>query len=67
MLTNTMSSFEEENAQTQSNVWSYRIYLYLHDYKLAIELGRNGHNDKNIDYEVKKRKAIKKRTWLQVS
>ena len=53
--------------QTQWNVLSYRIYLYLHDYMFAIELGRNGHNDRGIDYKVKKQKAIKKRTWLQVS
>ena len=37
---------------------SYRIDLYFHDYKLAIEIHRNGHRDRNTDYEIKKRKAI---------
>ena len=52
-----MSSFEGENMQTQYNVLIYRIDLYFHDYKLAIEIGENGHSDKNIDHEIKRRKA----------
>ena len=38
VLTKIMSSFEGENMQTQYNVLSYRIDLYFHDYKLAIEI-----------------------------
>ena len=53
-----MSSFEEENIQTQNNVLNYRIDLYFHDHKLAIETDENGHSDRNIDYEIKKQKAI---------
>ena len=34
-------------------VLSYRIDLYFHDYKLAIEIGENGHSDRNIDYKIK--------------
>ena len=37
---------------------SYRIDLYFHDYKLAIEADENGHRNKNIDYEIKRQKAI---------
>ena len=48
-----MSSFGGENMQTQYNVLGYRIELYFHDYKLAIETDENGHNDRNIDYEIK--------------
>ena len=52
------SSFEEENMQTQYNVLGYRIDLYYHDYKLAIEIDNNGHSNRNIDYEIKRQKAI---------
>ena len=43
-----MSSFEGENMLTQCNVSSYRIHLYFHGYKLAIEIDENGHSDRNI-------------------
>ena len=33
-----MRSFEGENMQTQYNILSYRIDLYFHDYKFAIEM-----------------------------
>ena len=36
---------------------SYRIDLYFHDYKLAIETDENGHNDRNIHYEIRRQKA----------
>ena len=52
------SSFEEENMQTQYNVLGYTIDLYYHDYKLAIEIDSNGHSNRNIDYEIKRQKAI---------
>ena len=32
----------------------YRIDLYFHYYKLAIEIDENGHSDRNIEYEIKK-------------
>ena len=38
VLTRIMSSFEGGNMQTQFKVLSYRIELYFHDYKLAIEI-----------------------------
>ena len=37
---------------------SYRIDLYLPDCRLAIEIYENDHNDNNIDYEIKRQKAI---------
>ena len=48
MLARTMSSFELENMQTQY-VLGYRIDLYFHDYKLAVENDENGHSSRNID------------------
>ena len=42
-LIKIMSQFEGENMQTQYNVLSYGIDLYLHDYKLAKEIDENEH------------------------
>ena len=44
--------------QTRYSVLGYRIDLYFHDYKLAIEIDKNGHSNRNIGYEIKRQKAI---------
>ena len=49
MLTRIMNSFEEENMQTQSNVLANKIDSYFHDYKLAIEINKNGDSDRSIE------------------
>ena len=49
VLMKIMGSFEGENMETQYNVLSYRIDLYFHNYKLAIETDENRHSDRNID------------------
>ena len=38
----------------------YRIDLYFHDYKLTIDINGNGNgcSDRNIDFEIKRQKAI---------
>ena len=37
----------------------YRIDIYFRDYKFAIEIGENGHSNRNIiDNEIKQQKAI---------
>ena len=54
-----MSSFEGEKMQTQHNVLRYRIDLQFHDYEPAIETDDNGHSSRNIDYKIKRKKAIK--------
>ena len=46
--------------QTQYSVLGYKIDLYFHEYKLAIEVDELGHNDRNIDYEIQRQKAIEK-------
>ena len=53
-----MSSSERENMQTQYNVLGYRTDLCFHGYKLAIEIDENGHSDRNLEYEIKRQKAI---------
>ena len=38
IINSIKASFEGENIQTQYSVLGYRIDLYFHEYKLAIEL-----------------------------
>ena len=56
LLTKIMISFERQNMQTQQSLPSYRIELYFHDYKVAIEIDENGHSDRKIDYKIKDKK-----------
>ena len=58
LLTKIMSSFKGGNMKTQNNVLSYTIDLYFHDYKLPIEIYKNGHSNRNIDNEIRRQKAI---------
>ena len=59
VLKSVMDVFEGENMQTQYIVLGYRIDLYFHDYKLAVD-DENGHKDRNIDHEIQRQKAIEK-------
>ena len=49
-------AFEGERMQTQYSVLNYRIDLYFHKYKLAIEVDELGHNHRNIDHEIQRQK-----------
>ena len=53
-------AFEGEDMQTQYTVLNYRIDLYFHKYKLAIEVDELGHNDRNIDYEIQRQQALER-------
>ena len=64
MLESIKDTFEGENMQTQHSILEYKIDLYFHEYKLAIEIDELGHNDRNIDYEIQR--AIEKKTWLSI-
>ena len=44
--------------EAQYVVLGYRIDLYFHEYKPAIEIDKNGHSDRTIDYEIKRQKVI---------
>ena len=46
--------------QTQYSVLGYRIDLYFHDYKLALEVDEKGHKDRDINYEIERQKSIEK-------
>ena len=43
--------------QTQYSVLGYRIDLYFHEYKLAIEVDELGH-DRNINHEIQRQRAL---------
>ena len=60
VLKSVMDAFEGENMQTQYSDLGYRIDLYFHDYKLAVEVDEKGHKDRNIDHEIKRQKALEK-------
>ena len=53
-----METFEGENMETQCSVLTYRVYLYFHDYKLAIEIDEKGHKDRNEDDKKQRQKEI---------
>ena len=48
VLTKTTISFSVEKLQKHDSLWGYRIDLYFHDYKLAIEIDENDHDNRNI-------------------
>ena len=60
VINSIKDAFEGENMQTQYSVLSYRIDLYFHKYKLAIEVDELGHNDRNIDYEIQRQQALER-------
>ena len=50
--------------QRQYSVLGYKIDLYLNDYKLAIKAEENVHIYRNIDYEIKRQKAVEQELGL---
>ena len=60
VLKSIMGAFEGENLETQYCILTYRIDLYFHEYRLAIETDEKEHRDGSIDYEIKRQKAIEK-------
>ena len=57
-LTKVKRSFDTGNIQTEYNVLGYRIELYLHYYKHALEIDENGHSDRHVDYKIKRQKGL---------
>ena len=60
MINSIKDIFEGEKIQTQYSVLGYRINLYFHEYKLAIEVHELGHTNRNINNEIERQKALKK-------
>ena len=60
VLKSIKDAFEVEDMQTQYSVSGYRIDLYSHIHKLAIEVDELGHADINPGNEIKSQKALEK-------
>ena len=46
--------------QAQYRIFGYRIDLYFHKYKLAIDVDELGHADRNINDEVERQRALER-------
>ena len=46
--------------QTKYTVIGYRIDLYFHKHKLAIEVDELGHADRNLNNEIERQKALER-------
>ena len=60
VINSIKDAFEGEDMQTQYTVIGYRIDLYFHKYKLAIEVDELGQNDRNDDYERQRQQALER-------
>ena len=60
VINSMKDAFEGENMQSQYTVLGYRIDLYFHKYKLAIEIDEFGHDDRNIDYKIERQRALER-------
>ena len=60
ILSKIVTLVAAEEIILQYNLLGYRIDSYFPKYKLAIEFDEQGRNDRDIDYEIERQKAIKK-------
>ena len=60
ILSKIETLFSAEEIILQHNVSSYRTDAYFPKHKLAIEVDEQGHNDRDIDYEIRRQKALEK-------
>ena len=60
IINSIKDTFEGENIQTQYSVLGYRIDLYFHEYKVAIEVDELEHTNRNINNEIERQKALEK-------
>ena len=60
ILSKVVTIFAVEEIILQRNVLGCRTDAYFPKYELAIEIDEQGHNDRDIDYEIERQKAIEK-------
>ena len=60
ILSKIVTLFSAEEINLQYNAAGYRIVAYFPKYKLTIEVGEQGHNNRDIDYEIRRQKALEK-------
>ena len=61
VLESIKDASEGENTETHYSYLGYKVDLYFHECKLAIEVDELGHNDRNIDHEIQRQKEIEKK------
>ena len=60
VINSIKDAFEGEHMQTQHTILGYRIDLYFHKYKLAIEVDKLGHNNRSADHETQRQRALER-------
>ena len=60
ILKSVKDAFEVENMQTQYSVLWYKIDLYFHKHKIAIEVDQLGDADRNVSNEIERQKTLEK-------
>ena len=60
VLKSIKDAFEGEDMQTQYSFLGYRIDLYFHKHKLAIEVDELGHADRSLSNEIERQKTLEK-------
>ena len=58
--------FGGENIQSESRVLNYKIHLYFHEYKLAIEVDEFGQSYRNAGFEKERPTEIGKSLGLHL-
>ena len=68
VLRSIKDTFEGEDMQTQYTVIGYRIDLYFHKHKLAIEVDELGHADINLNNEIERQRALERELdWVFIT
>ena len=60
VLSKIKTMFSAEEILLQRNVLGYKIDAYFRKYKLAKEIDELGHKNRDIDYEIRRQKALEK-------
>ena len=58
VLSKIMAVLAAEEIILQRNVLSFPVDAYFYRYKVCIERDGQGHNDRNLNYEIEREKAI---------
>ena len=65
IINSIKDTFEGENMQTQYSVLGYKVDLYFHEYKLAIEVDEIGHTNRKKDKKKERQTNTKRQTERQ--
>ena len=60
VLRTIKDAFKGEDMQTQYTVIGYRVDLYFHKHKLVFEVNELGYDDRNLNNEIERQKALER-------